>query len=76
MYHFAVQMHYNRNNGSTTLVFVGWMYVMGVVHDQRVRLYYFARTRARVCVWSHLKVLLIGVWKRYEVVILHIVLSK
>ena len=47
MRHFAVQMHYNGDDGST-LIFVCWMYGTGValaVHEQRVRLHCFVRVR-------------------------------
>ena len=42
-------MH-NGDDGSAALVFVGWMYGMGVMfalYDQRVRLYFYVC----VCVW-------------------------
>ena len=71
MRHFAVQMHYNGDDGSA-LIFVCWMYGTGValaVHEQRVRLYCF------VCVIAFEGVIN---WclTQYEVVILPILLSK
>ena len=44
----AIQIHYNGDDGSDSLAFVGWMYGMGVVlalYEQRVRLY------SCVCGW-------------------------
>ena len=55
---FAVQMHYNGDHGSSTLILVCWMYATGVtlaVHKQRVRLYCF------VCMRLNLNEKFIGV---------------
>ena len=46
----AIRIHYNGDDGSDALVFVG---VVFALYEQRVRLY------SRVCVWLNLKVLLV-----------------
>ena len=48
----AVQIYYNGDHGGSTLIFVGWMYVMGVVltlNKQHVRLCNYMRAQIGMC---------------------------